>query len=1830
MFRNIFKYFSLISLLFFHTTASYPQSYFSRTFTEAEGLINSKVYDVVQDKNGLLWFSTLHGCSTFDGLEWTSYSYPLSQPHRLYIKLFADSTGTIWAVSEDLEIDYFDGEKWHKYRKLEKIHQQWGYVSDLEVFWRNGKRFIAVSTTNSGIYLCSDEGTTHPCSDKKLECSDIYGLDYFRETLIAATGSGLVYFKPDTTIFLPAAELNLPSDKIVGITIEEYLPDSASSGHNNYRLVLNGMDWFGVYENGSFQLLAEFPKLYIYDPYSYPNPVSDGAGGYFLGMTNAAYHYVPGEGLRRFGLNTGLITEGVSSICRDFEGNFWFAGGRGVTKFPHFKFENYSKYTGLLADEVSAIYQDRDGIFYFGHNQGLTLFDGKQFTKIPFAESGERSLNITRVMDIAEDQEGKIWIAASGLGVACFTENMNLKWFRFKDNNDSHAYSLEFDANNRLFVGANKGLFEIKEGVLKHITHRYDGHVRSLIIDDDNNWYYSIGRSGIVRCRGRDSSLIRAANPHEEDVFTIARIDEQTLLAGTSGGVMIVKNDSLVRYDLGHPMIYRPVYNIVKDSSGGLWLGTDNGVYRYQNREGVHYTIKHGLAGQETNRAAGIIDNEGKYWIGTSNGASRYIPGYDHEEELSYMPQVEILDIYFNDEEYSFSESELLPYNSDLFLHYRYCSFLEEGKVSYRVTLEAANGNWHKVVNTSSRETQFNSIKNGKYRIRIEARDGAGKWTEPAVSPIFQVKRPYYSQTWFILFALAILTVLSSLTHRYYVAWRYSDELTKEVRKQTRELGLSNERFISVLDGMDSMVYVADMDTYEILFANKMVKNRYGGVIGEKCWHGLKRSDHSPCDFCNNDRLIVDGRLSGSIEVSLFQDPDNGRWYESHSRAIEWTDGRMVRLEFFSDITDRKLSEEKIRESEAKYRQLAETANDIIIRTDLKGRIIYINRAGVELAGYSEEEFKHMSIEDIFPPGEHYKLKKRIQKRSAGESNVFRYEVEFKSKDGKTLYLDANSSLIIEQGKPGGILIIARDVTEKKISEGEIRESEKRYRGVVEIASEGIFSTDVNGNILYANPAALAMGGYTMKEIREKNYLDLVRPKYRRKLQIKYMRQFVKKETTTYLEYQYQTKKGDIIWVGQYSNLRYEAGEIAGYEVIARDITDRKRMEETKDVLLEISNSVYSSNNLNDLYIKIHYQLGRILDTTNFYIAMYKPGEEYINLSYCVDEIHVTKPFPARKTFTLYVINNDIALMVNEDQVKEMIAQGDVEMVETPSKIWMGVPLKTHDQVIGAIVLQSYTDPNAYNDKDLELLKFVSKQIATAIERKTYEQAIAESEEKYRLLIENSLDAIYLVVDGKFKIVNRRFAEMFGISAKDIIGADFSFTNLMDASSPEIITRRTEESGQSEQPEAQYEFKALLKNGRKIDVRATISYVPYEGELATQGIIRDLSEQRLLEEQLRHIQKQEAIGTLAGGIAHDFNNLLTGVLGNIELVLYGSDYNDKTREHLFQVKKSAERAAELTSQILAYGSHRLEKPEPLDLNECIEEAMQMIKRSVTPLIELEKNLSPDLYTVKADAGQMNQVFINIMINSVDAMEGSGKIIVTSSNMTIDEEYCEINNNAAPGEYAKIEISDNGKGISEENLSKIFDPFFTTKEIGKGTGLGLAVVYGIIKGHNGWIDVESDIGKGACFIVFLPKTEARIRKPERAGFISTGATAAGTETILLVDDEAVVRDLGKVTLETFGYKVILARDGVEGVEAFNRNMDEIALVILDLSMPRKSGKETLLEILAINPDAKILISSGYSHSSTAEEMMQAGAVDFLPKPYNIKVMIESVRKAIDGA
>jgi PAS domain S-box-containing protein len=389
-------------------------------------------------------------------------------------------------------------------------------------------------------------------------------------------------------------------------------------------------------------------------------------------------------------------------------------------------------------------------------------------------------------------------------------------------------------------------------------------------------------------------------------------------------------------------------------------------------------------------------------------------------------------------------------------------------------------------------------------------------------------------------------------------------------------------------------------------------------------------------------------------------------------------------------------------------------------------------------------------------------------------------------------------------------------------------------------------------------------------------------------------------------------------------------------------------------------------------------------------------------------------------------------------------------------------------------------------------------------------------------------------------------------------------------------------------------------------------------------IVSDVTDHKHLEEHLQRAQKMQAIGQLAGGVAHDFNNLLTAIVGNVALLIEGNPPPPQA-EFLRTIDKAATRAAELTRQLLGFSRQNILWLKPLNLNEAVEEVVTILRRTIDPRISLEVWSAPDLWPVKADLNQLHQVLMNLCLNARDAMPEGGYLLLETSNVVLDAAAARRHPETGPGEFVRLRVGDTGQGIAPDIRARIFEPFFTTKKPGQGTGLGLAMVFGIVKQHHGWIECASTVNRGTTFDVYLPRCAD---EPNAAAVpaANPGATN-GSETILLVDDEAMLRDLGRTILENAGYRVLIAEDGRDAVALYRRERQRIDLVILDLTMPHLSGRDALGLLREINPHVQVLMTSGYS----AEEKIPSGiegVMGFIPKPYRQKDLLHTVRSALD--
>jgi len=425
-----------------------------------------------------------------------------------------------------------------------------------------------------------------------------------------------------------------------------------------------------------------------------------------------------------------------------------------------------------------------------------------------------------------------------------------------------------------------------------------------------------------------------------------------------------------------------------------------------------------------------------------------------------------------------------------------------------------------------------------------------------------------------------------------------------------------------------------------------------------------------------------------------------------------------------------------------------------------------------------------------------------------------------------------------------------------------------------------------------------------------------------------------------------------------------------------------------------------------------------------------------------------------------------------------------------------------------------------------------------------------------------------------------------------------------------------------------FEWKHKRVNGEEFYARVLLASIKLSGKKILQATVRDITEHKKLEAQLRQSQKMEAIGILAGGVAHDFNNILTTIIGNAELALMNVIKDKSLRKGIKEIKKAGERAASLTRQLLAFSRKQIVQPKILDINELLTDMEKMLGRLIGEDIELLTIPAPALWQVKIDPGQIEQVIMNLAINAKDAMPCGGKLTIETANADLDENYSHEHGieKKKSGPYVMLAVSDTGIGMDKETHEHIFEPFFTTKKVGKGTGLGLATVYGIVKQNNGFIWVYSEPEHGATFKVYLPevKKDADPEKKEKKSVVKL----AGSETVLIVEDDGLLRNLAQNTLQRYGYKVLDAENGEDAIRICKEYDGRIDLMITDVVMPKIGGREAAKRLLPLYPQMKVIYMSGYTDDAIVHHGVLKPGLNFLEKPFTPKGLTLKVRKVLD--
>lgn len=565
----------------------------------------------------------------------------------------------------------------------------------------------------------------------------------------------------------------------------------------------------------------------------------------------------------------------------------------------------------------------------------------------------------------------------------------------------------------------------------------------------------------------------------------------------------------------------------------------------------------------------------------------------------------------------------------------------------------------------------------------------------------------------------------------------------------------------------------------------------------------------------------------------------------------------------------------------------------------------------------------------------------------------------------------------------------------------------------------------------------------------------------------------------------------------------------------------------------------------------------------------------------------------------------------------------------------ISIPLLVANKVVGTVNINALNRLRPFTVAQMKVLTILAATAAAGLESAALYTQVRQAEEKYRSIFENAVEGIFQATpDQRLLTVNPSMARILGYESPPELIADFNATGRRLWTQPEtsdVIVIALEATGVVEG----LAVEAYRKSGERIWLSLNLRLVKDEHGVTIyhEGTIEDITAQmqaeshrKELEQQLRQSQKMEAIGQLAGGVAHDFNNLLTAINGYSSLALQRAAPDERLHSYLEEIKKAGERAANLTRQLLAFGRKQMLKPVPLNLNDVVSEMSKMLRRLIGEDICFDAICDPELKLIRADPGQIEQVLVNLIVNSRDAMPQGGTLTIETANFAIDHEFASRHLGLSSGNYVVLTVSDNGCGMDEKTKARIFEPFFTTKEKGRGTGLGLSTVYGIVTQSGGNIWVYSEPGEGTVFKVFLPQFQQTGEAPTKVSVDTI--VPRGSETILLVEDEDIVRGLARQILEQAGYNVLDARGGEEAIRLCRERRGPIDLLLTDIVMPETSGKEVAERLTRLRPATRVLYMSGYTDDAIVHHGVLDSDVEFIQKPFTPIALARKVREVLD--
>ena len=1001
----------------------------------------------------------------------------------------------------------------------------------------------------------------------------------------------------------------------------------------------------------------------------------------------------------------------------------------------------------------------------------------------------------------------------------------------------------------------------------------------------------------------------------------------------------------------------------------------------------------------------------------------------------------------------------------------------------------------------------------------------------------------------------------------------------ERAQKQAQaQLKATAERLQAILD--NAPIAITTFDEHgRLLEANRTLYRILGysesELIGEKF-----------ADYTHPDDLEKNLELHRQLSTGERQAYELEKRYIRKDGSVLWAYVRVAvldnktRVSIAEDITERKQAQEQLLRTAERLQAILDNAPVGIVITDREGRLIEYNAAHLRMCGRSPEELIGTSFMTYTHPDDIGKNLELFGLVTSGKQPSVEIEKRYLRKDGTIVWVHVTSSSIDKDFNIG----IVEDITARKQAEQQLRATADRLKAIMEHAPVGIVTGSREFRFLETNAAFQQMTGYSADELRQIDWKALTHPDDIA-ANVELVGKLFAGELEAYdYEKRYLPKNGKTIWVRIVSALVDSEVKMS----IVEDITKRKHAE---DALRKSEAGLAAAQRIAHIG-SWHWDIQKddaYWSDETFRIFDFTPDRLKGHRKAFLGRIH-----PADRQRVDDALSDALSGTGGYDvEYRICLPDGSEKVIHAQAEV-----LRNED---GKPVVMQGT-------------------VHDITERKRAQQALAASQERLQAIVQNAPVGVNLLDrKGRVQEANPALCHILGYSAEELKGKNFK-----EYTHPEDL-RQSRFDKWEPQP-YELEKRYIRKDGNVVWVRVVACPINHNFMI---GIVEDITarkkeeeQRRGLEEQLRQAQKMEAVGHLAGGVAHDFNNLLMVIQSYAEMLQDSLPAHDRLRRNTQEIMKAAARAAGLTRQLLAFSRKQILSPVVLDLNAVVDEAARMLKRLIGEDIEFRLSPAESLWAIKADPDQIVQVLMNLCVNARDAMPQGGTLTMATGNVTVDagaeRPY------VVPGDYVMLSVADTGIGIRKEMLGRIFDPFFTTKEVGKGTGLGLATVYGIVKQSGGYVWVDSELGQGACFTVYLPRAKGAIASDVPA---KAKAQPRGTGTILVAEDEEALREAVCDYLRSLGYTVLEATSGQDALAVVSKHEEHLDLLITDLVMPRMSGEELSRMLGPLRPDLKTIYMSGYTDDAALRHGVLEANVTFLQKPFNLGALARKVREML---